>query len=69
MTYIIGHNLNKLGRGLLGDATYQIPRLYIGLAVSDKKFFSHFPNISLYKTCDPGAEPFFAPGVLFEHNR
>ena len=22
-----GYNLNKLGRGLLGDATYQIPRL------------------------------------------
>ena len=22
-----GHNLNKLGRGLLGDATYQISRL------------------------------------------
>ena len=23
-----GPNLNKLGRGLLGDATYQISRLY-----------------------------------------
>ena len=23
-----GHNLNKLGRGPLGDATYQISRLY-----------------------------------------
>ena len=22
-----GHNLNKLGRGLLGDATYQISKL------------------------------------------
>ena len=22
-----GHNLNKLGKGLLGDATYQISRL------------------------------------------
>ena len=31
--------------------------------VSDKKiFFSYFPYINLYKTCDPGAEPFFAPG-------
>ena len=23
-----GYNLNKLGRDLLGDATYQIPKLY-----------------------------------------
>ena len=25
---IFGHNLNKLGRGLLGDTTYQIPWLW-----------------------------------------
>ena len=29
------HNLNKLGRGPPGDATYQIPNL--GLMVSDKR--------------------------------
>ena len=44
-----GYNLNKLGRGQLGDDTYQISMLYIpnikalGPVVSDKKIFSHFP--------------------------
>ena len=33
------------------------------LVVSDKKIFSCFPNISLGKTCDPGADPFMAPGA------
>ena len=27
----------------------------LGPVVSDKKIFSCFPYISLYKTCDPGA--------------
>ena len=49
-----GHNLNKLGRGLLGDATYLISGLY---ALCHEDFLT-FPNISLYKTCDPGAGPF-----------
>ena len=35
----------------------------LGLVVSDKKFFSCFPYISLCKTCDPRAGPFLAPGV------
>ena len=34
------HNLNKLGRGSLDDATCQT------------RFFSRFPDISLCKTCD-----------------
>ena len=29
-------------------------------------FFPFFPYISLYKTCDPGAEQFFTLGTLFE---
>ena len=33
--------------------------------VSDKKTFSHFPYISLCKTCDPRGWPFLAPGALF----
>ena len=37
------HNLNKLGRGPLRDAIYQLPRLYaLGLMVSDKKIFHVF---------------------------
>ena len=31
-----GYNLNKLGRGLLGDATYKV----LGFLVSDKKIFN-----------------------------
>ena len=31
-----GDNLNKLGRGPLGDATYQISIKALGLMVSDK---------------------------------
>ena len=58
-----GHNLNKLGKGLLCDYTrtkYQA----LGLVVSEK--ISCFPNISLYKTCDSqgaGVGSFLAPGA------
>ena len=41
----MGHHLNKLGRGPLGDATYQI--MALGLVVSDKKDFLMF---FLYKS-------------------
>ena len=45
------YNSNKLGRGLLGDA--KIPNIKaLGLVISDKKIFSHFPYICLCKTCD-----------------
>ena len=40
-----GHNLIKLGRGLLGDATYQISRLY-ALWFQTRRFFHVF---SLHK--------------------
>ena len=33
-----GHNFDKISRGLLGDATYQITRLHIDLMVSDNIF-------------------------------
>ena len=36
------------------------------LVVSDKKSFSCFLYISLYKTCDPRAGPFLTPRALFE---
>ena len=49
-----GHNLNKLGRGSLGDATYQITRLY-ALWFQTRRFFHVFPYISLCITCDPEA--------------
>ena len=34
-----GHHLNKLGRGPLGNATYQIPIKALGLAVSEEMSF------------------------------
>ena len=53
-------NLNKLGRGPLGDATY-IKAL--DLVVPDK-IFSCFPYIRLCKTFDSwGGGAFLAPGV------
>ena len=47
-----GHNLNKFGRNLLGDATYQIPRLY-ALWFQPKRLFC-FPYISQGKHMTPG---------------
>ena len=40
-----GHNLNKLGRDLQGDATYQISRFY-ALWFQTRRFMG-FPYISL----------------------
>ena len=40
----LGHNLNQLGRGPLGEATYQIYRLY-ALRLRQDDFFM----LSLYK--------------------
>ena len=46
-----GYDLNKLGRSLLDNATYQLLRL---LALwFQARGFSHFSNISLCKICDP----------------
>ena len=49
-----GHNLNKLGRGLLGYAIYYV----MLLVVSDKKIFSILPHLRLCKTCDPKVDHF-----------
>ena len=40
------HYLNKLGRGPLGDATYQILKA-LGPVVSDKKIFPHFAYVKI----------------------
>ena len=57
-----GHNLNKVVRGPLGDATYQISRPY-ALWFQTRNFFHVCPYINLCKTCDPRAGPFFASGA------
>ena len=50
---IMQHNLNKLGRGPLGDASYQISS---SRPCSFRlKEFKCFPYISLCKACDPVA--------------
>ena len=51
---------NKLGRGLLGDNTYQISRLDLGLMVSGKKIFSCFPNEDYVKR-DRSGRAIFGP--------
>ena len=57
----LGYNLNKLGRGSLGDASYQISRLY-ALWFQTRRFFYGFPYISLCKQCDPVAGNFQPQG-------
>ena len=58
-----GHNLNKLDRGPLGDATYQISRLRC--VVSDKKIFSHFTYLRQYKKFDTQGGAIFGPrGII-----
>ena len=51
-----GHNLNKLGRGPLGDATYQIPMLYT-LWFQTRRFFSCFYILAYVKHVTPGVGP------------
>ena len=46
-----GHNLNKLGRCLLGDATYQISRLYV-LCFQRRRFFKISSWKSIFSLCD-----------------
>ena len=46
--------------------TCYIPNIKaLGLVVSDKKIFSHFPIKAYVKHVTPGAGPFLAPRVLF----
>ena len=60
-----GHDLNKLGRGLLDDATYQISMLQ-ALWFQTRRFFQCFSYISLCKTCDPRGGPIFGPrGIIW----
>ena len=56
-----GHNLNKLGRGPLGDATYQISRPRT-LWFQTRNCFHVLPYISLCKTCDPQGGAILVPG-------
>ena len=55
------HNLDKLGRGLLDDATCLISRPEV-LWFQTRVFC---PNISL---CDPCGGDVFGPGFKFEQN-
>ena len=53
-----GHNLNKLGRGPLGDATYQI-------WFQTRRFLPHTAYISICETCDPwGGAIFGLRGII-----
>ena len=52
--------MNKLGRGLLGDASYQTSMLW-ALWFQTRIFFHGSPYISLCKTNDPKAGHFLPP--------
>ena len=47
-----GHTLNRLGSGLLGDATYQTSML-LALCLRQEDFVQVFPYISFHLTCEP----------------
>ena len=55
-----GYNLNKLGRGLLGDASYQVSR---PCGFSQEYFFMFFPIKAYVKHVTPGVGHFLAPGA------
>ena len=54
------HYLHNLGRGPLGDATYQISRLYV--IWFQTRFFHVFPYIGYVKHATPGAGHFWPQG-------
>ena len=62
-----GHNFNKLGRGQLGDVSYQISRLYV-LRFQTSFFPMFFPYISLCVMCDPWGGSIFGPRGIIETN-
>ena len=57
-----GHYLNKLGRGSLGDATYQIYQGFRPCGFREE-VFSCFTIQAYVKHVTPGAGPFSAPGA------
>ena len=58
-----GYNLNKLGRSLLHDTTYQKSRLW-ALWFQTRRFVHVAPYISLFKHVIPGDRPFFGPTAI-----
>ena len=59
-----GRNWNKLGIAILGDATYQISRLY-AFRFQTKRFFHVFPYIGLCILRDPQGGAIFGPmGII-----
>ena len=57
-----GHNLNKLGRGPLGDAINQISRPK-ALWSQTRRFFMFLTIKAYVKPVTPEAGPFLAPGL------
>ena len=53
--------MNNLARGPLGDATYQISRIY-ALRFQTRRCFHVLPYIRICKTCDPRAGHFWPKG-------
>ena len=56
-----GYNLNKLGRGLLGDDTYQISKFYAFWFQTRRLFM--FSYLAYVNYVTPGAGPVLAPGA------
>ena len=62
-----GYSLNKLGRGPLGDATYQILRPW-ALCFQRRRYFHVFPISAFVKHVTSGAGLSLAPGAYFVQN-
>ena len=63
-----GHHMNKLGRGRLGDATYQISKLCT-FYFQRRRFLKFSFFVPMLQTCDPGAGPILTPGASYDLGR
>ena len=54
--------MNKLNKGLRGDATYQISKLY-AVQFQRRRTLKFFFFVPMFQTCDPGRGPILAPGA------
>ena len=61
-----GAFMNKLGRGSLGDATYQISNLY-AIQFQRRKILKMCFFVPMFQLMTPGEGPVLIPGASYEH--
>ena len=61
-----GHHMNKLGRGPLGDATYQISKLWAFFHFQRRKILKSVFFVPILQLVTPKAGPVLTHGVSYE---